>query len=309
MRTKSGEVVKGNTKSLTTYKTSRKYAFTIFEDHDKYTQEDLENIKDCRYIIVGKEICKETSNKHWQCFIYFNREKTFTSAKKIIQNNFKNNCHLEMARGTINDNINYCSKDGNFWEVGTRPEGQGERTDLKKIADDIMSGKLSDEEILINNPIIYHQYGRTIDKLQDLFNRSKYRTEMTEGLWIYGETGTGKSHEAFQNYNPKTHYILSNDNGWWEGYKGQETVIINDFRGHIPYNELLQLVDKYPMTVKRRGREPLPFISKKVIITSSLHPALVYKNRNEEDSLEQLYRRFNIKKLLRNDSDGIQELI
>lgn len=300
MKKQSGEVVRGNTKPLTT----RKYAFTIFEEHDRYTQEDIENIKDCKYIILGKEICKQTERKHWQSFIYFKREKTFNAAKNIIQKHFNNKCHVEMARGSINDNIKYCSKDNDYWEKGNRPQGQGERTDLKQLAEEIISGKITDEDILINNPMVYHQYGRTIEKLQDIHYRSKYRTEMTEGTWIYGETGTGKSHEAFQDFNPKTHYLLNNDNGWWEGYKGQETVIINDFRGHIPYNELLQLVDKWPMSVKRRGREPMPFTSKKVIITSSLHPSLIYKHRNEEDSLEQLYRRFNIKKLLRNISNS-----
>lgn len=78
---------------------------------------------------------------------------------------------------------------------------------------------------------------------------------------------------------------------------GQETVIINEFRGGILFSELLELVDKWPKQVRRRNREPLPFISKNVIITSALHPKDVYHNISENDSFAQLERRFEIRRL------------
>ena len=143
----------------------------------------------------------------------------------------------------------------------------------------------------------YHQYGRTLNKIEDLAMRNKYRSEMTKGIWYWGETGVGKSHKAFEGFNPKTHYVLPNDNGWWDAYTQQDTIIINDFRGEIRYNELLNLVDKWPFNVKRRNREPIPFISKTVIITSSLKPEDVYHNRNDEDKIEQLLRRFEVIKV------------
>lgn len=124
--------------------------------------------------------------------------------------------------------------------------------------------------------------------------RRKFRTEMTTCDWLYGPTGTGKSHAAFKDFTPDTHYVWKSDNGWQDGYAQQPTVIINDFRGEIPYNELLQMVDKWPYYVKRRGREPMPFTSKHIIITSSLPPDAIYHRRLEEDSLEQLNRRINL---------------
>lgn len=207
--------------------------------------------------------------------------------------------HLEIIKGTLKQNKKYCTKENNYTEFGKLPN-QGERKDLMELKDDIINGDITVEEILIEDPIKYHQYGRTLEKLEDITLRTKYRTEMTEGIWLHGATGTGKSHEAFKNFDPETHYVLPNDNGWWDGYKGQEIVIINDFRGEITYNQLLQLVDKYPMSVKRRNREPMPFVSKKVIITSSLSPDKIYHNRMDEDNIEQLNRRFNIKELLKN---------
>ena len=36
------------------------------------------------------------------------------------------------------------------------------------------------------------------------------RTE-NEGLWLWGDTGAGKSHEAFVDYDPDTHYEVNAD--------------------------------------------------------------------------------------------------
>jgi hypothetical protein len=156
-----------------------------------------------------------------------------------------------------------------------------------------MNGK-SVDDICVESPAVFHQYGRTLCKLEDIALRKKYRTWMTEGTWYWGDTGVGKSHRAFENFNTETHYVFPNDGGWWDGYTGQEVVIINDFRGGIQYAELLDLVDKWPKTVRRRNREPVPFLGKKLIVTSSLKPEEVYSGLAENDSLSQLRRRFNV---------------
>ena len=53
-------------------------------------------------------------------------------------------------------------------------------------------------------------------------------------------------------------------------------------------------MDKWPFYVPRHGKEPVPFLAKHVIVTSSLPPAQVYKNREQEDSLDQLLRRVKV---------------
>lgn len=241
------------------------------------------------YVIIGKEIAPNTGTKHLQGYLYFKNARSFNSIVKKCSK-----WHLEICKGNAQQNIDYCKKGGDYEEWGTPPK-QGKRNDLNLIKDEIINGKKVDD-LIIENPMVYHQYGRTLNKLEDLSMRKKFRTEMTIGLWYYGETGTGKSHKAFKGYTANTHYLLPNDNGWWDAYTQQETVIINDFRGEIPYNQLLQLVDKFPFSVKRRNKEPIPFISKTVIITSSLAPHEIYKNRNEEDKIEQLLRRFTVTK-------------
>lgn len=278
-----------NTPRKCATKRSRSFYVTCWE---KPTFDELS----MSYMIYGKELCPETGREHWHCWLRFHNAKTIKAGLKYLPEGTWN---IDQ-RGTNEECWAYITKDGDYKEFGNRPS-QGQRNDLLKVASDISSGTTVDE-ITMNDPVLYHQYGRTLNKLEDLRMRNIFRTEMTKGYWYYGSTGTGKSHKAFENYHPSTHYVLINDNGWWDGYTQQEVVIINDFRGWLNYDLLLQLVDKWPMSVKRRGREPIPFISKKIIITSSLSPDEVYHNRAENDKIEQLLRRFEIECL---DSDVV----
>ena len=274
----------GNT-GTSAQKRTRHWCFTVFQDKEKKPEFDEAKMK---YLIVGDEICPDTGRPHWQSYVYFYNETSFKSLKKLVGNS----AHLEVCKGSSTQNIAYCSKEGSFEEYGVKPS-QGARVDLDKIRDEIFTGK-SVDEICSADPIMFHQYGRTMERLETIAARKKWRNFMTEGIWVWGRTGTGKSHETFDNYHPDTHYILMDDNGWWDGYKQQETVIINDYRGHLKYEYLLQLVDKYPFKVNMRNKEPIPFMSKKVIITSSLPPEEVYCRRNEKDDLDQLLRRFEV---------------
>ena len=61
---------------------------------------------------------------------------------------------------------------------------------------------------------------------------------------------------------PKTPKNSSLKHSWWDNYEGQETIVFNDFRGGLPFSDLLQLCDKYSYYVKRRNRDPYPVSSK-----------------------------------------------
>lgn len=261
-------------------KKTRDFALTLWEEP---TYDELQ----MKYFITGEEICPETQRLHWQTYVYFYNPKTWDQVVQYFTK--KKHPSVRHCGGDPKENRAYCSKDENFKEYGECPS-QGKRTDLLCVAESIKNGK-SVVEITKEDPMLYHQYGRTLNFLEDIYMRELRRTEMTRGYWLYGKTGSGKSHRAFEGYDPKTHYLLINDNGWWDGYAQQHTVIINDFRGWIPYDILLDLIDKWPTTVRRRGREPLPFTSKRIIITSSLTPEEVYHNRHDSDSIEQLERR------------------
>lgn len=263
---------------------------------NNYTDDEVAWFKQFRpkKLAVGFEV-GESGTKHLQIMVMFDEKKTRSAISKMkgFKRAWTEPCHHPCEAW------DYSLKDEHADNIihGERPE-PGKRTDLKEICDLVLTGKRKVDEICEELPDVMHQYGRTLTKVEDIALRKRFRREMTKGVWIYGPTGTGKSHRAFEGYSPDTHYLWKlNDKNWQDGYTGQEIVIINDFRGEISYNELLQMIDKWPHNVPRRGREPAPFLAKKVIITSSLSPQQAYHRRMEEDSIEQLLRRLEVVEL------------
>ena len=108
--------------------------------------------------------------------------------------------------------------------------------------------------------------------------------------WFYGPTGSGKSRCAEEMF-PNAYWAMSTGK-WWEGYDGQEVVIINDYRKDFcKFHELLNLLDRYPYRVECKGGSR-QFTSKTIVITTPLSPEETWENRTSED-LGQLLRRID----------------
>lgn len=128
---------------------------------------------------------------------------------------------------------------------------------------------------------------------------------MTTCTHYIGEPGAGKSHRAFEGFNPKTHFLWPNDGEWWDGYEGQDIVIMNDYRGEIPLNKLCTLIDQWPVTVRTRSRQSLPFISKHIIITSVMTLEEMYGcGADANEDMEQLHRRVKTVRVIKNPKNG-----
>jgi len=68
------------------------------------------------YVIVAKEIGEETFTPHLQCYIKFpNAIRWSTLHEQYPQ------AWMEPARGSFEENFNYCTKDGDWEEQGNRP--------------------------------------------------------------------------------------------------------------------------------------------------------------------------------------------
>lgn len=277
---------------------TRNYTFTDF------TQTDIDyNADTMKLLMYATELCPDTNRLHLQGYVTFINKTSLKQAKKHLNNS---SIHLEPAIADYQHNLLYIQgpyeKDGKIKPVndtfilyGEPPRSnQGKRNDLQHLCQQLKDCTITIQDIIDTFPGKYHLYRKTFEKITQTVQDKNYRKDMTKGIWYYGDTGTGKSHRAFKDYNPDTHYIYPNDNGWWDGYDGQDTIIINDFRGEISYNQLLQIIDKWPYQLRRRNQQPRQLIASTVIITSSLPPSQIYKNRQDEDSLSQLYRRCKV---------------
>lgn len=265
------------------------WVFTI----NNYTDDDKETVQnvECEAITCGFEV-GEQGTPHIQGAIYWGSKKGKSCGGTCKALGGRANC--EPMRGTWEQNIKYTTKDDNVLRCEGEGPAQGKRNDLIGCKRKLDEGS-SLLDLYEHDFATTAKYSRAFKEYMDLKNRGKYRTEMTTCIWIHGDTGVGKSHMAFLDMNDT--YVWKDDNGWWDGYEGQTIVVINDFRGEIKYNELLKMIDKWPYDVKRRCREPAPFVSKRVIITSSLPPDKVYWKRDEKDKIAQLLRRITVKHL------------
>lgn len=240
------------------------------------------------YCVMGKEICPDTQRPHLQCYMELDKPKKLSTIKNILPG-----VHLERRMGPQMKAVDYCKKDGDFVEWGVLKK-QGNRTDLKELCEEVRLGKRTIKEIANEDPDAYHQYGRTLHKIHTFAEEKRFRTEMTKGVWIWGPSGIGKSHRAFEGYDSETHYVKNLNEEWWDGYYGQEVVIFNEFRGQIKFSELLDLADKWPKTVKIKYFDPVQFRSKKLIITSCMHPKDCFRNLDSHENWAQFNRRFEI---------------
>lgn len=288
----------------------RNLCFTL----NNYTDEEesfLQNNEFFKYIIYGKEI-GESGTPHLQGYVEFTTRIRFNT---IHQWNVR--IHWEHRISTAENAATYCKKGEqskeewnihhsngpNFgknaiiFEKGIR-SSQGKRNDLVTLKNEILSGKKTVEQIAEENTSAFHQYGRTLKELEIIRFKKNRRNTMTKGFWYFGKSGIGKSYDAFHNFG--TYYTWSktssrdNPFGFQCAYQQEPTVVINEFRGGLPYDCLLELVDEHPLTIPIKNKTALHFNSQNVVVTSALPPWEIYKNRHKEDSLDQFARRFVI---------------
>lgn len=236
-----------------------------------------------------EEQCPTTGKQHLQGYIGMINACSMSHIKKTLQ---RSDIHLEVMRGSINDSINYCSKSSSKVEGGYSvyigDSNQGERTDLKKIADKIKNREMTIEDVMDENPQLFCQYKNGLKEIANKAYRIK-RTTKTKVIVIYGASGSGKSRDAF---NRDDVYRLTKGNGnavWFDGYNYNKTVVIDDFYGWLPFDTLLQLTDRYDYNVDVKGSK-MTFNSPTIVITSNKSPLEWYSNLSEEHKYALLRR-------------------
>lgn len=268
---------------------SRAYCYTL----NNYTPEELENCRKiiCKYQIIGREKgLMETP--HLQGYIYFNSVKSFDQVKIMLGPR----AHIEVAKGSPQQNRDYCSKDHKFEEFGELPV-KGKRNDLIKIAKQVREeGALKTIEdnpefaLLNTKKIIEYDLQMQLKK----FNPFEFKKRNV--IWCYGPTGTGKTKYTFEQCSGKKTVRLTNDISgvkWFQGVDlHTECVIFDDFRaGDIKFNFLLQLLDGRALQVQIKGGFTL-WNPDYVYFTSPDDPVATYRGTTEQ--IQQLLRRITM---------------
>jgi len=196
------------------------------------------------YVIVGKEVAPTTGTRHLQGYIRFDESTSYSLAvmKKSLPR-----AKLIVATGGDLANQKYCSKE-NIWIEQGEPSQQGKRTDILELSQKIKNQEITLIDVMFDYPILYLKYSRSLEKMFDAI--SKPRTSPPEVYWRWGLTGVGKTKYCMDKH--PDHYVKDNTM-WWDKYKQNEAVIIDDFDNSIPFRVLLRILDRYVMPVQVKG--------------------------------------------------------
>lgn len=243
------------------------YCFTL----NNYTEDEYTNIvrtceNESRYAIIGKEV-GERGTPHLQGYVIFKRAYRFNT----IKDRYLPRCHIEVAAGSTDANIRYCSKGGDHREIGERPdECGGSRDELaRRFLSCISNGRGGLNEFADEHPGTWYYSGHNLLRnyltIQPCIDRPDIQV-----LWLYGPPGVGKSRRAHSMYGSA--FVKEPRTKWWSGYHLEREVIIDDFGPNgIDINHLLRWFDRYKCYVESKGGM-LPLYCDKFVVTSNYSP-------------------------------------
>lgn len=276
-------------------KKSRAYCFTL----NNWTQDEFQRLRDTlidqsSYFVIGREVGGTEGTPHLQGYVYFKSPRSFSATLSLMGNQ---RIHLEIAKGTAEENRRYCTKDNDFEEHGDVPH-QGKRTDLSDVAKCIDNGTVL-RDVATAFPSQFIKYAKGI---KEYSNTTRFKARNSKDgnvcFWLWGKTGQGKSkicdeisNEVFQGKS----YWKTNNGKWFDGYEQEKMFIWDDYRTRgnetFGFNCILRLVDRYRLRIESKGGS-FEFNSQVIFFTSPFSIVQAFQG-TEDEELEQIRRRFH----------------
>lgn len=262
---------------------STRWRFTL----NNYTSEEITVVRDVifpivKYGIYGEELAPTTGTPHLQGFLIYYKNQRFSAMKKVLPRATFLECDASNEA-----NRKYCIKDGAFVEKGHCPLDKGGQ-ERKRWADALTHAKAGNLEEIDPQILICHY--SSIKKIKLDYGIRPPDLDAPCGTWIYGEAGSGKSHRARQLAG--TSVFFKNPDKWWDGYQGEDSVIIDDLdKTHKTLARDLKIwSDKYAFVGEVKGSAGWTR-PKKLIVTSQYHLTAVFEDAETQSAL---LRRFTL---------------
>lgn len=245
---------------------SRKWQITINNPEEKgITHEKIKEILESFKSLTYACWCDEIGDKgtyHTHVFLLNEKPVRFST----IQNRFEGG-HYEMAKGTSQENRDYIRKEGKweksekketnlidtFEEIGDCPlERPGARNDLADLYAMIKDG-MTDAEIIDEDPR-YMLYMDKIERVRQSLLNQQYADKWRDlhVTYIYGQAGSGKSRYVTDKYGYTGVYRVTDYDHPFDGYKGEQVIVFEEYRGQFKISDFLNYLDGYPLSLPCR---------------------------------------------------------
>lgn len=281
---------------------ARAFVFTWNYPYSLPTEHDFPT---CSHLVYQEEMAPTTGMPHLQGYVKFPKRKRASQVKdlfKAFSADEGNHVHLEVARGSPEQNAEYCTKEESRIDPATPPykygdfseAGQGKRNDIIALRDAIKTGRnfaqLVDDDTIAPSVAAHMRFTeRCMKEFQQPPPRGDVRVR-----FCYGPSGYGKTHCATRvptDLTPDDIYMK--DGGeFWEGYTGQPIVVMDEFGGHtLPPLTFQRVCDKFPMRVNQKGGSS-PLLATDIRITSNYLPSQWWKEGTRYTQ-EAIFRRIH----------------
>lgn len=252
------------------------------------------------YYCMADEIGLETNTPHTHFFIVCRSPMRFRTLKNLFPM-----AHLEVARGTIQQNVEYIKKEGKwaddpkkdtsvegtFEEWGEAPEeaGQGFRSDIANMYAMIDDG-MTNAQIMRENPNLATYVGK-MDKIRLEVVEDRYRDTFRKlkVTYIWGATETGKTRGIMDKHGYRDVYRVTDYAHAFDRYNCEPVICFDEFRSSLPVGDMLQYLDGYPITLPARYSNKVACFET-VYIVSNISLKDQYSNIQKEQ--EETWRAF-----------------
>lgn len=262
---------------------TRRYCFT-WNNYPETAEAQIRSFHDQRrviYTVVGREI-GTNGTKHLQGYFHLKDRMGFSRLKELFPF-----IHIERAKGNAEQNKMYCSKDQDFFEMGTCPKSSGNasKESWKEILQAAESG---------NWQFLKDNYPRVwVTMSEKLISKRIPDTSVMDGIvneWWYGDTGTGKSRLAWEKYGVICYQKMLNK--WWDGYDAQSVVIIEEWspKNEVTASALKIWADRYPFTAQIKGGVLQKIRPKKLIVISNYTLRDCFPDTRDADPLARRFK-------------------
>lgn len=229
----------------------------------------------CVWGICGKEVGEQgTPHLQWACT--FKHPQAFSRMLKQLAA-YECESHIEPTKS--NEAVKkYCKKEGDWVEIGTQPVGAGKRTDIERVNEiletidgeqdlfDLIDGE--NTMLILKHYKVLREYRSYVMRKSAPNNKPNFEVTL-----CVGPPGSGKSRWISQEY-PDAFWVTYGDYGcqtWFDGYSGQKTLVLDDYKGNLPYSRLLRMCDRYKQELQVKGSS-MPAVYNRVVISSIREP-------------------------------------